>query len=95
MTYTAIFRDGPLGGQYREVMHADYVILVPAFRRISVSQYETAVEEPVLPLDEEYRLEGARGSLLEYRWVNPADPLRSEVARLRDKIAKAKEALGC
>lgn len=97
MSYTAIFRDGPMGGQTMQVERPDYTLRVPVVPRIDVTAlgdtekryiYGGGPEEPEL-----YELVGGTGRYLEYRWVNPSSALRRENERLRAQIAKAREAL--
>lgn len=102
MSYRAIFLDGPLGGQFREVPFPDHTFRVQV--QPTISPYEAAANVPLeLGEPETYELTRASGAgLLEYRWVNPAAFLRDEVKRLRRQVAElteridnAKDALGC
>jgi hypothetical protein len=101
MSYTAIFRDGPLGGQFREVPKPDRRVLVPAL--LPASYYTGPVDLfPAFHEVEEYELVGGTGRTLEYRWVNPATALRAEVKALKAEneglrlvIASAKRELSC
>jgi hypothetical protein len=103
VTYTAIFRDGPLGGQFREVPGADHMFRVMVPPPIRVTDYAHHVGPCLeLPEPEVYELVGAAGRMLDYRWVNPAASLRDEVKRLRRQVSEltrriddAKDALGC
>jgi hypothetical protein len=95
VTYTAIFRDGPLGGQYREVSQADHTFRVMVPPPIRATGYYAHHVGPCLELPEPevYELVGAAGPVLDYRWVNPAEALRAEVRRLKAKLTKAQEQL--
>jgi len=94
MKYTALFQDGPLGGQYRELSEREHIIRVPVMPRCNLADYGRDV--PVPPLEvETYELVGyaSSGMTLAYRWVNPAEGLRAEVKRLRAKVVEAQDKL--
>lgn len=102
MTYTAIFKDGPLGGQFREIETAERVIRVPSYSRIDVSSFSSYPPYPeMVTTMEEYELAGVwYGRTAEYHWRNPAKHLRKQNERLlrengelRLRIAAAQEAL--
>jgi len=94
VAYTAVFRDGPLGGQFREMPDARPIVQVPVFRQPAYTDERYSGGSPITSFDaEEYQLMGTYGRMLEYRWRNPADSLRDENRLLREKIAGARAIL--
>lgn len=95
MHYTAIFRDGPLGGQYRELNERLPVFRALSMPRLGAAAFARGVTDVAPMLTEEvYDLEGTwHGTVLEYRWRNPAESLRAENKRLRAQLDEAKASL--